>query len=309
MTEPDVPRPPVHRAPFTAYDLTLYGITIVVWTFSWLGIHFQVGPVPAEVSVMWRFALAAPIMMGLARLNRQRLAYPFADHARFVVLGMLLFSTSFVLFYQAAVYLASGLLAVVFSLASIINVFLGAIVLREPIDRRIVVAGACGTFGVGLLFYPQIVGSSLDAGALKGLGISILATFCFCAGNMLSARLQRRGIPVFAASGWGMVYGTIFLAIVAFALGRPFIIDPSPLYLGALVYLAVFATVVAFACYLTMLGRIGADRAAYAMVVTPASAMIVSAVFESYRFTPLALVGLAAVVAGNLIVLRAPRRG
>ena len=220
-----------------------------------------------------------------------------------------MFSTSFVLFYQAAVYLASGLLAVVFSLASIVNVFLGAIVLRAPIDRRVVAAGVCGTFGVGMLFYPQIVGSSLDAGALKGLGISLLATLCFCAGNMMSARLQRRGIPVFAASGWGMVYGTIFLAIVAFVLGRPFIIDPGPVYLGALVYLAVFATVVAFACYLTMLGRIGADRAAYAMVVTPASAMIVSSVFENYRFTPLALVGLAAVMAGNLLVLRSPRRG
>jgi drug/metabolite transporter (DMT)-like permease len=302
-------QPSINRAPFTAFDLTLYGITIVVWTFSWLGIHYQVGRVPAEVSVVWRFALAAPIMMGLARLNGQRLAYPLADHARFVVLGMLLFSTSFVLFYQAAVYLASGLLAVVFSLASIINVFLGAIVLRAPIDRRVVAAGVCGTFGVGLLFYPQIVGSSLDAGALKGLGISILATLCFCAGNMMSARLQRRGIPVFAASGWGMVYGTIFLAIVALVLGRPFIIDPGPVYLGALVYLAVFATVVAFACYLTMLGRIGADRAAYAMVVTPASAMIVSSVFENYRFTPFALVGLAAVMAGNLLVLRSPRRG
>jgi drug/metabolite transporter (DMT)-like permease len=106
-----------------------------------------------------------------------------------------------------------------------------------------------------------------------------------------------------------MVYGTIFLAIVAFVLGRPFIIDASPVYLAALVYLAVFATVVAFACYLTLLGRIGADRAAYAMVVTPATAMIVSSVFENYRFTPLALVGLVAVMVGNLVVLRPPRRG
>jgi drug/metabolite transporter (DMT)-like permease len=299
---------PAPRAPFAAVDLTLYGVTVVVWTFSWLAIHYQVGPVPAEVSVVWRFALAAPIMMVLARLNGQSLVYPLAEHARFVALGIFLFSTSFVLFYQAAAYIASGLMCVVFSLASMVNVFLGAVVLRAPIDRRIVVAGVIGTVGVALLFYPQIAGNTLNDGALAGLGLSLLGTLCFCVGNMISARLQRRHIPVFAASGWGMFYGAVFLASIAFALKRPFIIDPDPVYIGAVIYLAVFATVIAFACYLTLLGRIGADRAAYAMVVTPATAMIVSSVFENYRFTPLAVLGLVAVIAGNVLVLRAPRR-
>lgn len=307
MDENDFPAQAA-RAPFTAFDLSLYGAVVVVWTFSWLAIHFQVGPVPAEVSVVWRFVLAAPIMMALARFKGQTLAYPLADHLRFVALGIFLFSTSFVLFYQAAAYIASGLMCVVFSLASMINVFLGAIVLRAPVDRRIAVAGIIGSFGVGLLFYPQIAGNSLNAAALAGLGLSLLGTLCFCVGNMISARLQRRQIPVFAASGWGMAYGAVFLAAIAGVLGRPFIIDPDPVYIGAVIYLAVFATVIAFACYLTLLGRIGADRAAYAMVVTPATAMIVSSIFEGYRFTPLALVGLLAVIAGNLLVLRAPRR-
>ena len=308
MSDTDSPPSSTSRAPFSAFDLTLYGTVVVVWTFSWLAIHYQVGLVPAEVSVVWRFALAAPIMMALARLNRQPLAYPLDDHLRFLALGIFQFSTSFVLFYQAAAYIASGLMCVVFSLASIINVFLGAIVLRAPIDRRIVAAGVFGTFGVGLLFYPQVAGSTLNADALAGLGLSLLGTLCFCVGNMISARLQRRRIPVFAASGWGMLYGTVLLAAVAFALGRSFIIDPDPVYIGAMIYLAVFATVIAFACYLTLLGRIGADRAAYAMVVTPAAAMIVSSIFEGYRFTPLAVLGLFAVIAGNLLVLRAPRR-
>ena len=162
------------RAAFTAFDLTLYGITVVVWTFSWLAIHYQVGPVPAEVSVVWRFALAAPIMMVLARLNGQSLAYPAAEHVRFVALGIFLFSTSFVLFYQAAAYIASGLMCVVFSLASMVNVFLGAIVLRAPIDRRIVVAGVIGTVGVALLFYPEIAGNTINDDALAGLGLSLL---------------------------------------------------------------------------------------------------------------------------------------
>ena len=296
------------RAPLLPLDFTLYGITVVVWTFSWLAIHFQVGPVPAEVSVVWRFALATPIMMAIAHVHGDRLVYPWSEHLRFVGLGIFLFSSSFVLFYNAAAYIASGLLCVVFSLASIINVFLGAIVLRTPIDRRVVVAGIIGTVGVALLFYPQIVGRTMNADALLGLAMCIIATLCFCIGNMISARLQRRKVPVFAASGWGMFYGATLLAIYALACGRPFIIDPNPVYIGAVVYLAVFATVIAFACYLNLLGRIGADRAAYAMVVTPATAMIVSSIFENYRFTPVAVAGLLAVIVGNLLVLRPARR-
>ncbi len=301
-------QPAASRAALTPRDLTLYGATVVVWTFSWLAIHYQVGPVSAEVSAVWRFGLSTPMMMVLARLRGERLIFPLAEHVRFAALGMFLFSTNFVLFYNAAAYVASGLLCVVFSLASIVNVFLGAVVLGAPIDRRVVAAGLFGACGVGLMFYPQIAGNTINADVLAGLGLALAGTLSFCTGNMISARLQRRKLPVIAATAWAMLYGTALLVIAAVAQGRPFIIDPDPTYIGAVVYLAVFATVVAFSCYLTMVGTIGADRAAYAMVATPVAAVAVSSVFEGYRFTPLAVIGLAAVVFGNLLILRPRRR-
>jgi drug/metabolite transporter (DMT)-like permease len=64
---------------------------------------------------------------------------------------------------------------------------------------------------------------------------------------------------------------------------------------------------VAFACYLTLLGRVGADRAAYVTVMLPVVALAVSTVLEGYRWTIPAWLGLAAVLAGNLLVLRPPR--
>jgi drug/metabolite transporter (DMT)-like permease len=299
--------PAASRAALTPRDLTLYGATVVVWTFSWLAMHFQVGPVSAEVSAVWRFALSTPMMMMLAHLRGERLSFPPAEHLRFTALGVFLFSTNFVLFYKAAAFIASGLLCVVFSLASIINVFLGAVVLRAPVDLRVAAAGLLGACGVALLFYPQVAGSEMTADVAAGLGMALAGTLSFCTGNMISARLQRRNLPVIAATAWSMLYGTVLLAAFAWMWGRPFIIDPDPVYIGAIVYLAVFATVVAFSCYLTLVGHIGADRAAYAMVATPVAAMAVSSVFEGYRFTPLAVAGLVAVVCGNLLVLR-PRR-
>ena len=299
---------PDRRAPLAPLDFTLYGVTVFAWAFSWIAIHYQVGSVAPEVSVVWRFLLSAPLMMALARWRGERLAYPFSEHLRFAGLGLFLFCTNFVLFYYAAAHVASGLLSVVFSLASIVNVALGALVLGAPIDRRVALAGLCGAAGVGLMFYPQVADDAFDGDALIGLATALVGTLSFCTGNMLSARLQRRRIPVVAATAWAMFYGAIMLAGYAAVRGRAFVIDPDPVYLGALVYLALVATFIAFACYLTMLGRIGPDRAAYVTVVTPVIALLVSTFFEGYRWSPLAVVGLVAVLAGNLLVLRPRRR-
>jgi drug/metabolite transporter (DMT)-like permease len=296
------------RARLTAFDVALYAGIVFAWGFSWIGIHYQVGQVPPEVSVMWRFALAAPVMLAFAALRGERLAYALADHARFVALGLALFCTNFVLFYYGGLYLASGLLAVIFSLASVINIVLGAAVLGMPIDARVAAGGILGFLGIAAMFYPQLAGTALNTGALIGLALSVAGTLSFCTGNMISARLQRRSIPVFAASGYGMVYGAVALALFSALRGHSFAIEWTPAYLLSLTYLALIGSVMAFACYLTLLGRIGADRAAYSTVMFPVVALVVSTFVEDYRWTLPAVIGLAAVLAGNLLVLRAPKK-
>jgi drug/metabolite transporter (DMT)-like permease len=57
-----------------------------------------------------------------------------------------------------------------------------------------------------------------------------------------------------------------------------------------------------------LLGRIGADRAAYSTVMFPVVALAVPTMLEGYRWTPPAVLGLFAVLAGNLLVLRAPKK-
>jgi drug/metabolite transporter (DMT)-like permease len=266
--------------------------------------HFQIGTVAPEVSVVWRFLLAAPVMLAMAAFRGERLRFPLSDHAILAAFGVFLFCTNFALFYNAGKYVASGLLSVVFSLASIINVFLGLFVLHMPIDRRVALGGILGALGTGAMFYPQIAGAGFNPGVLFGLALSLGGTLSFCIGNMISARLQRRKIPIFAASAYGMMYGATALAVFAALRGHAFIIEPTWKYLGGLVYLSLIGSVLAFASYLTLLGRIGADRAAYVTVLGPAVALTVSTFAEGYRWSIPAVAGLAAVSAGIMLVVR-----
>ncbi|MFL4986942.1 MAG: DMT family transporter [Microvirga sp.] len=284
-------------------DLGLYAVTVFVWGTSWIALKGQLGEVSPEVSTLWRFLIAAPLMWLWALARGDALAYPAADHRRFAAAGALMFSSNFVLFLYGGQYLPSGLLAVVFSLVSILNLLLGAAFLGQPIMPRVALGGVIGAAGIALLYSPQIAGG-FERGALLGLAFCLAGTLSFCAGNLVSTAIQRRGVPLLAATAWGMTYGVVALAAIVLVRGQPLIVEWTPRYLGATLYLALFASVVAFASYLTLLRRIGAARAGYATVLFPIVALAVSTLVEGYRWTLAAILGAALALAGNVLVLR-----
>jgi drug/metabolite transporter (DMT)-like permease len=296
------------RAPLTAFDFLLYITVVLAWGFAWIGIHFQVGVVAPDVSVFWRFAIAGPIVLAIAALRGDRLRYDLRDHAMFALLGVLMFSLNFLLYYHAAESLPSGLLSIVFSLASFFNVWLGALFLGSPIDKRVVAGGLLGTIGMAALFYPQFAGHAFPRGALLALGLSFVGTLSFCFANIVSAKLSRRKIPVFPATGYGMLYGSASLALYAVLNGHAFQVEWTSTYLIGLAYLALIGSVLAFICYLTLLGRIGADRAAYVTVLGPVVALAVSTVVENFQWSVIAAFGFIAVLAGNVLVLRPAKK-
>lgn len=311
------PRPPeaapvavrsAGERPFEPLDYGLYALTVIAWSLSWYAIEFQVGTVANEVNIVWRFAIATALMFGWVVLKRGRLRFTLDDHWRFMSMGILMFSSNFLLFYYGAGYLVSGLLSVVFSLASVFNMLLGAVIMRERPSPRILLGGLTGFCGIALMFLPEIVGHDLGGGTLVGLAFCAAGTLSFCVGNVISAAGMRKGLPLVSMNAWGMFYGTLWSAILAFLMGRTFTVVPTAAYFGSLLFLAVVSTIMGFAAYLTLLGRIGAARAGYATVMFPIFALLVSTVLEGYRWTAFAIVGLALVAIGNVLVVRGGRR-
>lgn len=303
-----MPQPASTQRPLGAAELTLFATVVLVWGTSWLPLRLQLGVVAPEVSGVWRFALAGAIMCGWLLVSGERIRFGLADHARFVVLGALLFSFNFICAYYGGFYLTSGLLAVVFSLAAVINPLLAAAIWRAPPDGSVVLGAVLGVSGVALLFGPEIVATEASRETAIGLGFVLAATLFFCTGNMFSAAYQQRGIPVLSANSWCMLYGTLWFALIALLRGEPFIVEWSARYLLSILWLAIPSTVIAFAAYLTLLGRVGAGRAGYSTVLVPVVALLLSTAFENYVWTLPALLGVVLVLIGNVIVLSRGRR-
>ena len=143
--------------------------------------------------------------------------------------------------------------------------------------------------------------------AAYGLGLALLGTLCFSAGNMLSSLQQKAGLKPLTTNAWGMLYGASMLAVYCALRGIPFEMEWNTRYIGSLLYLVIPGSVIGFTAYLTLVGRMGPERAAYCTVLFPLVALNVSAFAEGYQWTPPALAGLVLVMLGNVLVFRKPR--
>jgi drug/metabolite transporter (DMT)-like permease len=309
VLQPPAIKPRVRPAPdFGRADAALYATLVLVWGTSWIAIHFQLGVVAPVVSLLWRFLLAAAICAGLAVLRGDRMAYGRRQHVRFAAAGVLMFSTNFLLFYFAGAHVTTGLLAVVFALASPINLGLAALFFGRPIELRVLAGAAIGILGVALLYGPEIAGAGFDHAALGGLALAVGGTLCFCLGNMVSSATQRDGVPDVPAAAWAMVYGAAWLGLLTLATGAPLAFDPRAGYVLSLLWLAGASSVVAFIAYLALIKRVGPARAGFATVLFPVVALAISSVVEDYHWGLLGLIGVALVAAGNVVVLGLARR-
>lgn len=180
------------------YDYSLYAITCFVWGTSWLALRMQLGTIAPEVSLVWRFALAGVLVFAWAWWARQRMRFELRDHALFAAMGFFIFSTNFLFFYYGGIEITAGLLAVVFSLASIINFLIGITFMGQKAEPRRLAGAGLGALGIGFLFWPEIAGTTLNRDVLIGLALCICGTLFFCTGNVLSARAQKRGLPILA---------------------------------------------------------------------------------------------------------------
>jgi drug/metabolite transporter (DMT)-like permease len=281
----------------------LFVVPSCIWGSTWLVIKYQYGVVAPEVSVAYRFGLAALILFAWCVASRESLRFEGGMHRGFALLGMLQFALNYVFVYLAEQYLTSGLVAVVFVLMVFWNLLGAHLLFGQVPGPRLIVGGCCGLVGVALVFLPELAEVRGDMAQLKGLALAVLGTLGASAGNLWSQRLYARGVRVLPSTAWSMLYGSLSVALYSAARGIPFNWDGSIAYLGSLAYLSVFGSVIAFVGYLSLLRRIGAGRAGYTSAVIPVLAMLISTLFEDYVWTVPAVAGMLLVLAGNVLVL------
>lgn len=283
-------------------NLALYLLATLIWGSTWLAITFQYGVTAASASVAYRFLLAGLLILLWCAAKRERLRLSRREWAGVAGQGSLMFGISYMLVYEAELHIASGLMAVLNSSMVVFNLLGMRLVFGKAVDGKSLLGAGLGVLGIVLVFWPElntVHGSSAWLGILCGLGAALLAS----AGNIVAQHNRHLGTPLLPSIGYGMVIGGSLALLYTLLSGQSLVFDTRPAYIASLLYLAVFGSVLAFAAYLTLLGRIGAGRAGYVAVVVPIIALLLSGWFEGFVWQVHTVLGIACAVVGNIIML------
>ncbi|WP_332640413.1 DMT family transporter [Brevundimonas sp.] len=301
---------PVVRLPLSrARLLGVVGVIIcaMIWGTTWYAITLQLGTVPPLASIVWRFGLASALLFLGCLIFRQNLRLTRAQHLAALGQGAFAFSISYSFTYASEGHVASAIVAVTFASLTFLNLVLFRIAAGQRAAAASWGGAILGLFGVAVLSGGEVLSAGFDRRAALGVGLALIATTASAFGNYFAWRGQNRGSEAIPSTAWAMAYGTGLLALYGLATGVEFRIDPTFTYVGSLLYLSIFGSVIAFGLYFTIARTIGYAMASYISALTPPIAMLVSVLFEGAHFGWTALAGLLLVLSGQALLVRAPK--
>ena len=283
------------------------GLCALIWGTTWYAITLQLGTVDPIASIVWRFGLAAILIFAGCLLTGRSLRLSRAQHLAALGQGAFAFSVSYNFTYAAEGRIASAVVAVIFAALAFLNLTLFRIAARQKAALASWGGAALGVVGVAVLSGSEMLSGGLSHASATGIGFAVTAVTASAFGNYFAWRGQQAGSAVIPSTAWAMAYGTILLALYGLATGVEWSIEPTARYLGSLLYLSVFGSVIAFVVYFGIARTRGYALASYISALTPPIAMLVSVVFEKAHFGWTAIAGLALVLAGQILMIRAPK--
>ncbi|WP_203308800.1 DMT family transporter [Sphingomonas beigongshangi] len=285
-----------------------FAIVTLIWGSTWLVIRDQLAVVPPSWSVTYRFLVAGTAMTLYAKVRGEGFALDARGWLFAAAIGLCQFCLNFNFVYRAEHHITSGLVAVAFALLLVPNALLARLVLGQRMGRQLIAGSAVAVAGIALLFVHEArAGAAGRADTLIGLALTACAILAASTANVLQATPTARRYPMLVALAYAMLIGAAIDGLLAWWLTGPPVVEMRPTYWAGILYLGLFGSTLSFPLYYTVLRVIGPAKAAYSSVIVPVIAMLLSTVFEGYRWSALAAGGAALTAAGLVIALRARR--
>ena len=285
-------------------------IFTAIWGSTWIVIRSQLGPVPPQWSVTYRFMVAALAMAAIATWKGESLRIGRKGVAAAAFLGFTQFCVNFNAVYLAERNITSGVVATVFALLLIPATLLGWALLGHRPSRRFAWSSLVAVAGILLLFVHELQQHPANSHQIAaGIALTLAGMLGAAVANVTQARPEIRCFPLFALVAWSMAAGAVIDAAIAWAMTGPPVFDPRPAYWLGVLYLSLFASVLTFSLYYPVVRKIGPAKASYSSVIVPIIAMGFSTWLEDYRWTGLTITGALLALGGMAAALRRDRSG
>lgn len=287
--------------------LVPFMLTGTIWGSTWFVITGQISDVPAAWGVFFRFMLATPALFTLAVMMGHRLRLNKAEHRLALGVGIAQFSGNFLFVYHSEQHITSGIVAVMFALLMVPNALFARVFIGERVQGGFIGGSLVAIAGVALLLVHEWNAAPLGGNVGQGIALAIGGMLAASIANVVQANPTGRGVPMVSFLAWAMLYGTAFDLIYAFVTAGPPTLPNGWQFWAGTAYLAIIGSVVTFPLHYNLVREIGAGKTAYNGIVTVCVAMLLSTLFEGFKWDALSASGMALALLGMGLALRARR--
>lgn len=283
-------------------DAALFSVLSLVWGAGFTAIEVGLVELDPLLFAGYRFDVGALFLLGgLAALGRLSVPRARDDLLTVGVAAVLLVFGNVFFLFTGQVFTTGAVAAVVYSLNPVMTALFAALLLEEDgLDARDVVGVLLGLVGVGLVARPNPADPSSTAiGALLVFG----AVLSVASGGVLVRRFNP-GLDSLSVTGWAMAGGAVLLHIASLVAGEPPVAPVQLDTLGAIAYLGLGGSALAYGIYFTLLERRGPFTVNLVNYAIPPVAAVFGWVLLSERLGELALAGFVCIVAGFVVISR-----
>lgn len=284
--------PPPSRSSQTA----VFALLTLIWGTTWLGIKIGLEFYPPFFSLAIRFGLSGPLFLLIMRLRGEKIPWEWRYQPFFMTVGFLSFIVSYGVVYWSEQYITSGLAAVLFALMPLLTaVFAHFMLHTEKLGASKLVGLAVSLAGIVLINSGDL--KQIHPLAPAAAWVLLISPAVTALSGVLS---KRRSLEFshLAMAGIPMTYGAIAHTILWLLLERHHPLVWSWPGMAAILYLAIFGSVITFGGYYWLLQYMPVGRLALMAYLTPIVALVVGIFGAHEHLTARIAIGAALVLAG-----------
>lgn len=279
----------------------------VVWGTTYLAIAIALETIPPLLLTGTRFTAAGVIMLALAALRGERIPRDLKSLANLALVGFLLVGVGNLAVVWAELHVPSGIAALLVATApfwmAIIEMFRTH---GERTTLRAAIGMIIGFVGVGMLVTPGVSGAWSIPFLLGALAIQV-GGIAWQLGSAHS-KYNLKHVPLMASAALQMLSGGLIVTVAGLAVGEwpRFVLTPRTF--GAIAYLTLFGSIIAYSSYVYALAHMRTTFVALYAYVNPVVAVFLGWLILSEPLTPLSVLAMVVILAGVALVQVGGRR-
>jgi drug/metabolite transporter (DMT)-like permease len=283
--------------------LASFSCIYLFWGGTFLAMRYGVEVLPPFVLGSARYLIAAPMLLALSAVLRQKMWPNRQEMGRLAIIGVLMLGCGNTTVIWAEQYIPSGLAAL---LVASIPLYAALIEVVMPRGEGLPVMGWIGVFlgfaGMVVLLWPGLrSGLRGDSREILVSLVTLGGALCWTAASVISRRSRFR-ISGMASAGWQMVFGGLFNIGLMVVSGGYHGAQWNRQAWGSIAYLVIFGSLITYTAYIYLLDNVAVSKVATYAFVNPVIAVVLGSIFLHERFVAVEYVGMAGILLAVFLV-------